>query len=248
MRLDGRENNQLRPTKITRSYLKYAEGSALIEVGDTKVLCSVSVDDGVPFFLRGKGQGWLTAEYSLLPRSTPERTIRESSRGRISGRTHEIQRLIGRSLRSVLDMKVVGERTFWIDCDVLQADGGTRTASITGAFVALVEAIDHLRQEGKIEKSPILDFLASTSVGIVREELLLDLCFEEDSHASVDMNVIMTGSGKIVEVQGTAEGEPFSKEQMDELLFLATDGINQLFTVQKEALGALDFLVGVRSE
>lgn len=247
MRLDGRENGQLRPVNITRSFLKYAEGSVLIELGDTKVICSASVEESVPFFLRGKGQGWLTAEYSLLPRSTPDRTIRESSRGRISGRTHEIQRLIGRSLRSVLDMKALGERTVWVDCDVLQADGGTRTAAITGSFVALVEAVDFLRNKKKIERSPITDYLSATSVGIVEGQVLLDLCFEEDFHAAVDMNVIMTGGGKIVEVQGTAEGDPFSREQMDDLIQAAAGGVNDLFQSQKKALGALDFLVGVRS-
>ncbi len=239
-RIDGRENNQLRTVNIIRDYTKYAEGSVLIETGETKVLCNVSIEDGVPYFLRGQNKGWLTAEYSLLPRSTHSRTIREAAKGKISGRTKEIQRLIGRSLRAVVDLDMIGERTIWIDCDVLQADGGTRTASITGAYVALVDAVDWLIKEQKAEKSPLKGFLAATSVGIVDGELLLDLCYEEDSQAQVDMNIVMTGDNRVVEIQGTAEEAPFSRKEMNELISLAEEGINKLVVIQKESLRLVD--------
>ena len=236
LRVDQRENNELRPIKITRNFTKYAEGSVLIEIGDTKVLCNVSIDENVPHFLRGQNTGWLTAEYSLLPRSTHNRTIRESARGRIGGRTSEIQRLIGRSLRAVVDLEKLGERTIWIDCDVIQADGGTRTAAITGAYVALVDAINYLIKEGSIEESPLKAYLAAISVGMVNGELLLDLCYEEDSQAEVDMNIVMTEEGRLIEIQGTAEKKSFSREEMEALLDLAEEGIRQLITMQKKSL------------
>ncbi len=236
MRPDGRKNDELRPVKITRGFIKNAEGSVLIELGNTKVICTASVEEKVPPFLKDQKKGWLTAEYSMLPRSTPTRTIRESTQGRIGGRTHEIQRLIGRALRAVIDLEAIGERTIWIDCDVIQADGGTRTASITGAYIALVDAVRHLIKNGIIEKNPVKDYLAAVSVGIVNGTPRLDLCYEEDSVAEVDMNVVMTGSGEFVEVQGTAEGRPFKKEVLDELLRLASSGISRLINLQKELL------------
>jgi ribonuclease PH len=205
MRSDGRALDQLRPVTITPHYTKHAEGSALIEVGDTKVICTVSVEDRVPPFLKGQGEGWITAEYGMLPRSTSTRSQREVTKGRASGRTHEIQRLIGRSLRAVVDMRALGERTLWVDCDVIQADGGTRTASITGAFVAMVEALRHMRKQGNFTELPLLDFVAATSVGKLGSEILLDLNYEEDSKADVDMNIVKTGAGRFVEIQGTAE-------------------------------------------
>ncbi len=235
-RIDGRKNHQLRDINITRNYTKYAEGSVLIETGNTIVLCNVSVEDGVPYFIRGQNKGWLTAEYSLLPRSTHTRTIREAAKGKISGRTKEIQRLIGRSLRAIIDLNMLGEKTIWIDCDVIQADGGTRTASITGAYVALVDAINWLMEKEEMEESPIKGFLAATSVGIVNGELLLDLCYAEDSKAQVDMNLVMTGDSRVVEIQGTAEEFPFSRQEMDELINLAEKGINRLVKMQKESL------------
>src|SRR5690554_3899127 len=228
VRADGRRRDELRPVQITRNVNIHAEGSVLIEVGNTKVICTATVEDKVPPFLRGTGEGWITAEYSMLPRATAERNPRESSRGRIGGRTHEIQRLIGRSLRSVVDLKALGERTIWIDCDVLQADGGTRTASITGAFIALVDALR------KIEGNPgVKEYLAAVSVGIVDGQPVLDLDYAEDFAAQVDFNVVMTQSGKIVEVQGTAEGLPFTREQMGQLMDLAEKGISELFEKQK---------------
>src|SRR5512143_3159388 len=218
MRFDGRKPGDLRPVKITRNYIKHAEGSVLIEVGDTKVLCTATLEESVPPFMKGKGKGWLTAEYGMLPRSSGQRIRRESTAGKVGGRTHEIQRLIGRSLRAVMDFAYLGERTFWMDCDVIQADGGTRTASITGAYIALCDAVHLAMNKGLIQKNPITDRLAAVSVGIVRGEPLLDICYAEDSNADVDMNVVMTGDGKIVEIQGTAEAEPFSKAMLDELL------------------------------
>lgn len=235
-RIDGRDNNQLRPVKITRAYLKHAEGSVLIEFGDTKVICSATVEERVPPFMKGEGKGWVTAEYSMLPRATQVRTQREAAKGKIGGRTHEIQRLIGRALRSVVNLTALGERTIWIDCDVIQADGGTRTASITGSFVALVEALAKLKQAGTIARIPVVDYLAAVSVGKVNGEILLDLNFSEDSSAEVDMNVVMTGSGKFVEVQGTAEDYPFSREELEGLLQTAESGIGQLVEAQKDAL------------
>ena len=207
--------SQIRPVKITPGYIKYPEGSVLIEMGNTKVICNASVEERVPPFLKGQNSGWITAEYSMLPRATSIRNQREASRGKVTGRTNEIQRLIGRSLRAVVDLAALGERTITLDCDVIQADGGTRTASITGAFVALVLALDKLVQEGKLEKLPLLDWLAAVSVGKIEDELVLDLCYEEDSNAVVDMNVVMTGQGHFVEVQGTAEGYPFTREELN---------------------------------
>ncbi len=239
-RVDGREgNDQLRNIKITRNFTKYAEGSILIESGDTKVICNASVQDSVPYFLRGQGKGWLTAEYSMLPRATEDRNIREAAKGKLSGRTQEIKRLIGRALRSVIDLEKLGERTIWIDCDVIQADGGTRTASITGAFVALVDALNYMIEKEMIKEFPIKDFVAAVSVGIVKEELLLDLCYQEDSNAHVDMNLVMTGQGEIIEVQGTGEEKPFSKDNLFKLIDLAERGIKELVKYQKEALGDL---------
>jgi ribonuclease PH len=235
-RSNGRKHWALRPVKITRHYIKHAEGSVLIEMGDTKVICSASVEEKVPPFLRHTGKGWVTAEYSMLPRSTLTRTSRESSTGRASGRTFEIQRLIGRSLRSVVDLAGFGERSIWVDCDVIQADGGTRTASITGAYVALVDAFRTMLKEGKIEKIPVKDSVAAVSVGKVEGKILLDLNYEEDSGAEVDMNVVMTGRGGFVEVQGTAEGAVFSKKEMDELIRVAQRGIREITGIQKRVL------------
>ncbi len=234
MRIDGRRADELRKLKITRNYIKAAEGSVLIEMGDTKVICTATVDNSVPPFLRGKGTGWVTAEYAMLPRSSSQRIQRE--RNKVGGRTHEIQRLIGRSLRSVVDLEALGERTVLIDCDVVQADGGTRTASITGAYIALVDALRYMKKEGMIDRVPVGDFLAAVSVGIVDAKPMLDLCYEEDSTAEVDMNLVMTGSGKIVEVQGTAEGEPFSKAELGRLLALGEKGIKMLVKKQKDLL------------
>lgn len=236
MRSDGREWDQLRPVKITRGIMKYAEGSALIETGETKVLCTATFEDRVPPFLKDTGKGWVTAEYSMLPRSTKERITRDSVRGKIGGRSHEIQRIIGRALRSVIDLGKLGERSITIDCDVLQADGGTRTASITGAFVALSDAALNLIRQGVISENPIVDFIAAVSVGIVGGKPALDLNYEEDSKAEVDMNVAMTGSGLLVEVQGTAEGKPFSKRSLNALIKLSEKGISELIEKQKEIL------------
>lgn len=236
MRHDGRDVNQLRPTKLIPDYLATAEGSVLIEMGNTRVLCTASVEDSIPPFLRGSGKGWVTAEYAMLPRATTTRTQREVTKGKLSGRTHEIQRLIGRSLRSVIDLAVLGERSIIVDCDVLQADGGTRTAAITGAYVALAIAIGTLLKFKVLAKSPILDSVAATSVGIVGGEPLLDLAYEEDSRADVDMNVVLTGKGKFVEVQATAEHTPFDDEQLEELITLARAGIEQLRDLQQQVL------------
>ncbi|MDN5331755.1 MAG: ribonuclease [Tepidanaerobacteraceae bacterium] len=233
-RVDGREFNEIRCVRITRHFNKYAEGSVLIEAGDTKVICTATVDEKVPPFLRGKGQGWITAEYSMLPRATELRNVRETLRP--NGRTMEIQRLIGRALRSVVDLAAMGERTVWLDCDVIQADGGTRTAAITGAFVALVDAFKHLKDKGDLEIIPVNNFVAAVSVGIVEGEKLLDLNFDEDSKAQVDMNVVMTDKGQIVEIQGTGEAFPFTRQDLDELLDLAQKGILDLIAIQKEVL------------
>jgi ribonuclease PH len=240
VRLDGRAADQIRPVKITTGYIRHAEGSCLIEVGDTRVVCTVSFEDRVPIFLRGQGEGWITAEYGMLPRATTTRSQRESARGRPSGRSQEIQRLIGRSLRAVVNMKTLGERTVWIDCDVIQADGGTRCASITGAFVALVEALRGLQKKGVFKELPVTDHVAAVSVGKVEDRVLLDLKYEEDSTAHVDMNVVKTGDGRFVEVQGTAEGEPFSDDEMLELLAAADKGIRELVEAQKKALGGFE--------
>jgi ribonuclease PH len=233
MRSDGRGNDELRPVKITRNFIPTAEGSVLVEMGNTRIICTATMEDRVPHFLKDKGTGWVTAEYSLLPRSTPTRVVRESSKGKIGGRTHEIQRLIGRSLRSVIDMEVLGERTVIVDCDVIQADGGTRTASITGAFICLADAIGHALDTGMIRKTPLRDFVAAVSVGVVDGRPLLDLHYEEDFNADVDMNVVMTGGGKYVEVQGTAEAVPFGRGMLEELLDLATAGIERLVSMQR---------------
>ena len=233
VRIDGRGLDKIRKVTITRNYIKYPEGSCLIELGNTKVICTASVEETVPPFLRGSGTGWVTAEYGMLPRSCGSRI----PRGKDSGRTYEIQRLIGRSLRSVTEMKYLGERTIWVDCDVIQGDGGTRTASITGSFVALVDALQKLKKEGKIERVPIQDYIAATSVGILNDNMILDLCYEEDSKAEVDMNVVMTGQGEFIEVQGTAERKPFSKEKMDVMMDLAKKGIEELFSIQRKLVG-----------
>ncbi|HBM79318.1 MAG: ribonuclease PH [Clostridiales bacterium] len=235
-RIDGRKYDEKRNVKITRNYNLYAEGSALIEEGNTKVICTASIEDKVPPFLKGTGEGWITCEYGMIPRSTKARRTRESSRGRVDGRTMEIQRLIGRALRSVVDLKLLGERTIWIDCDVLQADGGTRTASVTGSFIALVDAINKLDETVKFQKYPLNDHVAAISVGIVDGEKLLDLCYEEDSRAQVDMNIIMTDSGEFVEIQGTGEQKPFTRDDMDILIKLGEKGIRELILLQKESL------------
>ncbi|MBF0216432.1 MAG: ribonuclease PH [Candidatus Omnitrophica bacterium] len=238
MRSDGRKNNELRNVKITPHYIKQAKGSCLIEMGDTRVICTASVEDGVPRFLKGKGQGWVTAEYGMLPASCASRVSRESAQGKMSGRTHEVQRLIGRSLRSICDMNALGERTIWIDADVIQADGGTRCAGITGSFIALAIAIDKIMKDELIEGMPLKSHIAAVSVGMVKGMESLDLNYEEDSTAEVDMNVVMTGNGEFVEIQGTAEKEPFSSSTMDKMVSLAKNGIKQLIECQKDALKA----------
>jgi ribonuclease PH len=238
MRADGRKDKQLRPIVITPSYIKTADGSALIEMGDTRVICTAKLEDKVPPFLRNSGKGWITAEYGMLPSSSQVRIPREAARGRIGGRTHEIQRLIGRSLRAVADLESLGEKTFWIDCDVIQADGGTRTASITGAYVAWVEAVTRSVKQGVISRNPIKDAVAAVSVGIIDGKVLVDLTYEEDSRAEVDMNFVMTGSGKFIEVQGTAESMPFTKKKLDRMAELAEQGIRELLKTQKNVLAA----------
>lgn len=236
MRPDGRSNEEMRPLKITRNFIDTAEGSVLIELGRTRVICNASIDEKVPPFLKEQNRGWVTAEYAMLPRATHQRTIRESSVGRVSGRTHEIQRLIGRSLRSVTNLELLGQRTVWIDCDVIQADGGTRTAAITGAFLCLADAVQVAMRKGLIKKNPLRDYLAAVSVGVVNGEAVLDLSYAEDSTAEVDMNVVMTGSGTMVEIQGTAEGAPFALGTLDELILLAQEGISSLVRRQKESV------------
>src|SRR3977135_969180 len=237
MRPSGRAPDQLRKLNITRAYTRHAEGSVLIECGETKVICTASIDEKVPLFLKGKGQGWLTAEYGMLPRSTNTRTDREAARGKQSGRTQEIQRLIGRSLRAVIDLSALGPRSIHIDCDVLQADGGTRTAAITGAFVALHDALSFLKNKNLVAALPLKDFVAAVSVGIYQGTPVLDLDYAEDSNCDTDMNVVMTGAGGFVEMQGTAEGAPFSRAEADELLALAHRGIAELIAHQRRALG-----------
>ncbi|HJY87221.1 MAG TPA: ribonuclease PH [Candidatus Acidoferrales bacterium] len=240
MRSDGRTPDQMRPVKLTPDFITTAEGSVLIEVGQTRVICTASVEEGVPSFLKGSGKGWVTSEYGMLPRATEERTPREASRGRPSGRTLEIQRLIGRSLRAVTDQEALGERTVWVDCDVIQADGGTRTASITGAFVALALALERMVAAGILKSVPLRDSVGATSVGLVDEELLLDLAYDEDARAQVDMNVIMTGNGRFVEIQATAERRPFVGDELQRLLALAARGIRQL-TEHQQALLQMNF-------
>ncbi len=243
MRTDGRKNDQLRPIKLIRNFIKHAEGSVLIEIGDTKVICTATIEEKVPTFLKeqkaeaGPKKGWITAEYAMLPRAAYARIVRESSRGRIGGRTHEIQRLIGRSLRAVVDLEVLGERTIWIDCDVIQADGGTRTASVTGAFIALVDALDYAKNTGLIEKVPVKNYLAAVSVGKVHGDIVLDLNYAEDSIAEVDMNLVITDDGRLVEVQGTAEGAPFTKKEFDIFYDMARKGASELIEREKELLG-----------
>ncbi|RCX19819.1 ribonuclease PH [Fontibacillus phaseoli] len=239
MRTNGREANERRPMKLTVDINKYAEGSVYIEVGDTKVMCTATVEEKVPMFMKGQGKGWVTAEYSMLPRATQTRNQREAARGKLSGRTMEIQRLIGRALRSVVDLQALGERSITIDCDVLQADGGTRTTSITGAFIALAFAVNKLALKHSLPVFPITDYLASVSVGVVGQQMLLDLNYEEDSKAKVDMNVVMTGQGQFVEVQGTGEEKPFSRQELDGLLALAEKGIQEMIQQQRDALGPI---------
>jgi ribonuclease PH len=236
VRADGRAPDELRPVKLTPDFIPSAEGSVLIEAGLTRVIATATVDDGVPSFRKGSGKGWVTSEYGMLPRSTEERTPREAARGRLSGRTHEIQRLIGRALRAVTDLKALGERTVWVDCDVIQADGGTRTASITGGFVALALAMERLVAAGILRSVPLRDSLAAISVGIVEDRPLLDLAYGEDSQAQVDMNVVMTGGGRYVEVQASAEGRPFAGNELQQLLDLATTGIRRLTEIQQSLL------------
>lgn len=236
MRLDGRKNDVIRQVKITRNYTKYAEGSVYIEVGDTKVICNVSVEDKVPPFLKGTGEGWITAEYNMIPRATGTRKVRDIARLKIDGRTMEIQRLIGRALRSVVNLKALGEKTLWVDCDVIQADGGTRTTSISGAFVAMVDAVNKIHKAKPFKVYPIRNYMAATSVGILKEQKILDLCYLEDSNAKVDMNIIMTDEGGVVEVQGAGEESPFTREELNELLDLGQKGIKQMIQVQKDAL------------
>ena len=238
-RLDGRQPSELRPTRITPSFTMHAEGSVLIEAGRTRVICTASIEDRVPPFLRNTGKGWVTAEYGMLPRATSTRTQREASAGKVGGRTQEIQRLIGRSLRSVTRLPDLGERTIWIDCDVIQADGGTRTAAITGGFVALVLSLKHMRSKGMIRSIPISDYVAAISVGIVNGTPMLDLAYDEDSNADVDMNVVKTGEGQFIEVQGTAEGLPFERSALDSLLSLADTGIQELVALQRSVIGDL---------
>ena len=237
MRPDGRRNDELRSIRIIKDFIKTAEGSALIEMGNTRVICTASIEAKVPPFLKDQKRGWVTGEYSMLPRATSSRNIRESSIGRVGGRTHEIQRLIGRAMRSVVDLEVLGERTIWLDCDVIQADGGTRTASITGAYIALREAISFALENKLIETQPVKDYVAAVSVGIVDGEPRLDLAYAEDSSAEVDMNIVMTGMGKFIEVQGTAETEPFGMNGLQEMLSLAGTGIREIVSVQKSVLG-----------
>jgi ribonuclease PH len=239
MRTDGRKPAQLRPIRITPSYIKTADGSVLIEMGDTKVICTAKLEERVPPFLRNSGKGWITAEYGMLPGSSSIRIGRESSRGKIGGRTHEIQRLIGRSLRAIADLQTLGEKTIWVDCDVIQADGGTRTASITGAYVALAEAVKSWLHHGVISVDPLKDAVAAVSIGIVEGKILVDLCYEEDSKADVDMNFVMTGAGKFIEVQGTAEASPFTRKQMERMAEIAQLGIRELIKTQKKVIGNL---------
>lgn len=240
VRGDGRRRDQTRPVKITRDFIKHAEGSVLIEMGGTKVICTASVEEKVPPFLRDKGRGWVTAEYAMLPRATHERTSREAVKGKQGGRTLEIQRLVGRALRAVVDTSGMGERTIWIDCDVIQADGGTRTAAITGAFVALADAFTVLKRKNSIKKRPLTDYLAAISVGKVGGEAMVDLAYAEDSLADVDMNLVMTGRGRFVEVQGTAEQVSFDKKDLDEFLDLGWNAIQELVSLQKDMIGALE--------
>lgn len=236
VRLDGRRNNELRKLKITKNYIKYAEGSCLVELGNTKIIATASIEDGVPPFLRNSGNGWVTGEYSMIPRSCRSRVPREVSKGKLGGRTHEIQRLIGRSLRAVTDMTKLGERTIWLDCDVIQADGGTRCASISGSFVSLALALDKMKKDGLIKNIPLSDYVAAISVGMINGVTVLDLDYDEDSKGEVDMNIVMTAKGKFIEIQGTAEREPFNKGDLDKLTLLAEKGIQEIISAQKNIL------------
>lgn len=237
LRSNNRKFDEIRPINIIRNYIKYAEGSTLMEMGDTKIICTASVEDKVPLFLRGTKQGWISAEYSMIPRANQIRNVRDSIKGKISGRSSEIQRLIGRALRSVVNLNELGERTIWIDCDVIQADGGTRTAAIVGSFIALYDALNYLKAEGLLNDIPIKDYIGAISAGIVDGEMILDLNFEEDSRAQVDLNMAMTEKGEIIEIQGTAEGRPFSKRNLQELIKLAQIGIKKVIEIEKEMLG-----------
>lgn len=243
MRVDLRDNDELRPIKITPDYIKNANGSALIEFGNTKVVCTATIEEKVPPFLKGTGKGWLTGEYGMLPASTQTRKARESSRGKVDGRTQEIQRLIGRSLRSIINLEEIGERTIWIDCDVIQADGGTRTASISGGFVALAYCVNWMIENGLIEKSPLYGQVAAISAGIYDGQAILDLCYEEDSAAKVDMNLVMTNKGEFSEIQGTGEEDPFTLEELQQILTIGKKGIQELISIQEESLGDLKSLV-----
>jgi ribonuclease PH len=243
-RIDGRQNDELRKVRITRNFTKYAEGSVLIEMGDTKVICTATVEEKIPPFKKGSGEGWVTAEYSMLPRATQDRNMRDINRLKLNGRTSEIQRLIGRALRSVVNLSALGERTVTIDCDVIQADGGTRTASITGGFVALLDAMNKLVESGAIEKIPVNSFLAAVSVGVVEDTEVLDLCYAEDSKAKVDMNIIMNDNSQFIEVQGTGEEAPFSKDEFNMLLALGEKGVKQLIEIQKQALNDITNKLG----
>ncbi|MHB0886415.1 MAG: ribonuclease PH [Bacillota bacterium] len=243
-RPDGRRPDELRPLKITRHFLKYPEGSVLVESGETKVICTASLEEKVPTFLKGSGKGWVTAEYAMLPRATQNRQARDYVQGHPSGRVFEIQRLIGRALRAVTELSALGERTIWLDCDVIQADGGTRTASINGAFVALIDCLDHMRGKGLLAGLPVHDYLVATSAGMVDGAPVLDLCYAEDAGADVDMNFVFTGAGRLVEIQGTGEEATFSGEELDKLLGLARQGVDQVIAVQKEVLGGLADEVG----
>jgi ribonuclease PH len=244
LRSNGRNNNELRLMNLTTNVNKYAEGSVYIEMGDTKILCTATVDEKVPPFLKGQGKGWVTAEYSMLPRATHSRNQREANRGKLTGRTMEIQRLIGRALRSVVNLQALGERTITLDCDVIQADGGTRTTSITGAFVALCIAVNKISQQHRLPVFPITDYLASVSVGVVGGHTLLDLNYEEDSKAKVDMNLVMTGRGQFVELQGTGEESPFSRQELDEMLLLGEQGIKEIIARQRDILGPISLMIG----
>lgn len=248
MRGDGRKNNQVRQIKVTRNFTRYAEGSVYIEVGDTKVLCNVSIEDKVPQFLKGSGEGWITAEYNMLPRATGTRKVRDVTRLKIDGRTMEIQRLIGRALRSVVDLKALGEKTLWVDCDVIQADGGTRTTSITGAFIAMVDAVNKIHKERPFKVYPIRNFVSAISVGIVNDNKLIDLCYEEDSNAKVDMNIVGTEEGEFVEIQGTGEKFPMTREELNELLDLGEKGLKHMISIQKNALKMDSLWIGTGAE
>lgn len=244
MRVDGRKNDQIRPIKLTRNYTKYAEGSVFIEVGDTKVICTASIEEKVPSFLKGKGEGWITCEYNMLPRATQTRKMRDITKGKLDGRTSEIQRLIGRALRSIMDFKALGEKTIWVDCDVIQADGGTRTSAITGAFVALVDAVNKMHKHKPFEIYPIRSFVGAVSVGILKDIKILDLCYLEDSNAKVDMNIVMTDAGEFIEIQGTGEESPFTRKDLDELIAIGEKGTKQMIQIQKECLKSDSLWIG----